>query len=56
VAEEPIPVRALRVKLESYLHELFGTFRAQESGDYVVRIGGPTSTSRPSPGGPTARS
>jgi hypothetical protein len=39
VAGEPIAVRALRVKLEAYLRELFGTFRAQESGAYAVRIG-----------------
>ena len=39
MADEPNAVRALREKLEAYLRALFGTFRAQESGAYVVRIG-----------------
>ena len=39
MAGEPIAVRALRVRLEAYLRDLFGSYRVQESGAYAVRIG-----------------
>jgi hypothetical protein len=38
-AAEPIPLQALRVKLESYLPELFGAYRVDQSRDYSVEIG-----------------
>jgi hypothetical protein len=38
-ADEPIPVQALRIKLESYLPQLFGSYRVHERGVYSVDIG-----------------
>jgi Putative bacterial sensory transduction regulator len=39
VPPEPIPLQALRLKLESYLPDLFGAYRVDQSRVYSVEIG-----------------